>query len=80
MCIAVPGQIKSIDGNDPLMRSARVDFNGVIREINLALLPEARAGNWVLVHAGVAIGLIDEDEAARTIEAIRNISELNGDD
>ena len=80
MCIAVPGQIKSIDGDDPLMRSARVDFNGVIREINLALLPEARAGNWILVHAGVAIGLIDENEAARTIETIRNISELNGDD
>ena len=79
MCIAVPGQIKSITGDDPLMRLARIDFSSVMRDINIVLVPEARVGDWVLVHAGVAIGLIDEEEATRTIEAIRDISGFDGD-
>lgn len=82
MCIAIPGQIKSIVGEDILMRTAEVEFGDVSHEINLALLPEARKGQWVLVHAGVAIGTIDEEEAFKTIDLMRQIPDMNsiGDD
>jgi hydrogenase expression/formation protein HypC len=82
MCIAIPGQIKSIVGEDILMRTAEVEFGGVSHEINLALLPEARKGQWVLVHAGVAIGIIDDEEALKTLDLLRQIPDMNstGDD
>lgn len=82
MCIAIPGQIKNIVGEDILMRTAEVEFGGVSHEINLALLPEARKGQWVLVHAGVAIGIIDDEEALKTLDLLRQIPDMNstGDD
>ena len=55
MCLAVPGKILSIDEHGPLSRAGRVDFGGVAREINLALVPDATEGDYVLVHVGVAI-------------------------
>jgi len=65
MCLAVPGRIISILGEDPLIRSARVDFGGVVKEINLAYAPEAQVGDYVLVHVGFAITVINEGEARR---------------
>lgn len=75
MCLAVPGQVKSVapDGN---MRIAKVDFGGIAREVNLTLVPEAGVGDHVLVHAGFAISRIDEGEAARVWEALREIDAL----
>ena len=75
MCLAVPGEVRSIvpDGD---MRIAKVDFGGVTREINLTLVPEAGLGDYVLVHAGFAIARIDELEAARVWEALREIEAL----
>ncbi|MBL8221484.1 MAG: HypC/HybG/HupF family hydrogenase formation chaperone [Bryobacterales bacterium] len=75
MCLAVPGRVKSVtpDGN---MRVAKVDFGGVAREVNLTLVPEAEVGDHVLVHAGFAITRIDEAEAARVWEALREIDAL----
>lgn len=75
MCLAVPGRVKSVtpDGN---MRVAKVDFGGVAREVNLTLVPEASVGDHVLVHAGFAISRIDEAEAARVWEALREIDAL----
>ena len=68
MCLAIPGQVLSIAGDDPLMRTGRVDFGGVVKEINLAYVPEARVGDYVLVHVGFAIAVIDEAEAERVFE------------
>lgn len=75
MCLAVPGRVKSVtpDGN---MRVAKVDFGGIAREVNLTLVPEAGVGDHVLVHAGFAISRIDEAEAARVWEALKEIDAL----
>ena len=76
MCLAVPGQILSISGDDPLMRIGRVDFGGVVKEISLAYVPEACVGDYVLVHVGFAITVIDETEATRVFEHLGEIEEL----
>ncbi len=68
MCLAIPGEIVEITGADPLTRMARVSFGGVIREASLAYVPEAKPGDYVLVHAGFALQTIDEEEARRTLE------------
>lgn len=65
MCLAVPGEIVEILSGDPLMRQAKVNFGGVVKTISLGFLPEARPGEFVLVHAGVAISVVDEEEAKR---------------
>ena len=63
MCLAVPGKILDIENSDPLSVSGRVDFGGIIKQINLAYVPEATSGDYVLVHAGFAISVIDEEQA-----------------
>lgn len=76
MCLAVPGQILTLQGDDDITRMARVSFDGIVKEISLAYVPEARTGDFVLVHAGFAIQAIDEAEAARTLQALRDMGEL----
>jgi len=73
MCLAIPGKIVSIDNDDPLTRMARVSFGGIVRQVCLACVPDARVGDYALVHAGFAINVIDEDEAARTLACIREM-------
>jgi len=68
MCLAVPGQVLEIVGDDPLMRIGKVAFAGIVKEASLALLPDAGVGDYVLVHAGFAITLLDQTEAQRTLE------------
>jgi hydrogenase expression/formation protein HypC len=70
MCLAVPGRIKETTGDD-LFRVGKIDFGGIIREARLDFLPEAKVGDYVLVHVGVAISRIDEEEAQRTLELLR---------
>lgn len=78
MCLAVPGRVVSAPADD-LMRLARVDFGGVVKEVSLAYVPEAKVEDYVLVHVGFALAVIDEDEALKTIasfqEAIGRASE-----
>jgi hydrogenase expression/formation protein HypC len=69
MCLAVPGRIESIDVEDGLMRAGRIDFGGVVKVINLAFVPEAGVGDYILAHAGVAIGRISEEQARETLAA-----------
>ena len=78
MCLAVPGKIIAITNEDPLFRSGKVDFGGVAREISLACLPEAKVGNYVIVHVGMAISLLNEDEAKRTLEDLAELQRLTG--
>jgi len=75
MCLAVPGKIVSISGGSPLMRIGTVDFGGVRKEINLAYVPDAAAGDYVLVHVGFAISVVDEAEACRTLDYLQQIGE-----
>jgi hydrogenase expression/formation protein HypC len=76
MCLAVPGRIESIAEAGPLMRVARVDFGGVTREVNLACVPEAAVGDYVLVHVGFALSVIDPAEADRIFGYLREIEAL----
>ncbi len=73
MCLAVPGRVLSITGDDALMRVGRIDFGGVIKEVNLIYVPEAETNDYVLVHVGFAIAVIDEQEAARVFELLQQI-------
>jgi hydrogenase expression/formation protein HypC len=73
MCLAVPGRVVAIDPGDELLRMARVDFGGVVRQASLAYLPEAGEGDYVLVHAGFAISRLDEDEARATLALLAEL-------
>jgi hydrogenase expression/formation protein HypC len=73
MCLAVPGQVLSIEGEDVLTRQGRVAFGGIIKQVNLAYVPEAMVGDYVLVHAGFAITTIDAGEASRTLAYLADI-------
>ena len=75
MCLAVPGKILSIEGAD-LARIARVSFGGIVKEASLACVPQAQVGDYALVHAGFAISLLDEDEAQRSLEYLRQLGEI----
>jgi hydrogenase expression/formation protein HypC len=74
MCLAVPGRVLDINARDPLLPSARVDFGGVVKNISLAYTPQARPGDYVLAHVGFAMTVIDEAEAARTLQALREVA------
>jgi hydrogenase expression/formation protein HypC len=77
MCLAVPGRVVEIlDTGDIAFRRAKVDFGGVRKEINLAYTPEAEVGKYVLVHVGFAISVIDEAEAQRVFEYLKQIDGL----
>jgi hydrogenase expression/formation protein HypC len=76
MCLAVPGKLTQISNDEPLLRHGRVDFGGVFKEVSLAVLPDAAVGEYVLVHAGIAISRVDEAEAQRVFEYIREIDQL----
>lgn len=76
MCLALPGKIERIEGEDPLERTAKVSFGGVKKEVYLAYVPEAQVGDYVIVHAGFAISRLDEEEARQTLEDFRLIAEL----
>ncbi len=67
MCLAIPGQILSVSGEESIMRVGRVDFGGVVKEVNLAFVPEASVGDYVVVHVGCALTKIDPQEARRTL-------------
>lgn len=70
MCLAVPGKVVSINDSAPLFRTGRVSFGGLIREISLAYVPEVTLGDYVIVHAGIAISIIDALEAERVFDAL----------
>jgi hydrogenase expression/formation protein HypC len=74
MCLAIPGKVMSVRDVEG-MRAARVDFGGVTREAYLDFVPEAEVGDYVVVHAGFAISRLDAEEARRTFEILREMSE-----
>lgn len=80
MCLAVPGQVVSMSGDDQLTRIAKVSFGGVIKEVSLAYLPDVKVDDYVIVHAGFALSQIDEDEALKTIELLGRLADAIGAD
>lgn len=78
MCLAIPGKIISLSNeNDQLQRTGRVDFSGVIKEISLGFLPEAKLDDYVIVHAGMALAVLNEQEAQTTLAAFAELGELS---
>ena len=76
MCLAIPGRIVSIDAGDPVLRSGRVDFAGIIKQVNLSYVPEAGLGDFVLVHVGFALSTVDEVEARQVFTYLKQMGEL----
>ncbi len=76
MCLAIPGKIISVQGEE-LNRTGRVDFSGVIKDVNLSFVPEALLGDYVIVHVGFAISKVDQEAAAQVFEYLKEIDELN---
>ncbi len=77
MCLAIPGQIISIsDDNDPLARKGQVNFSGIRKEVSLAYVPDAKINDYVIVHAGFALSVLDEEDALSSLQAFNDLSEF----
>ena len=76
MCLAVPGRVIEITGEDPCFRTGRVSFGGVIKQVSLACVPEARVNDYVLVHVGMALSVVDEEEAAAVFRYLQEMGEM----
>lgn len=74
MCLAVPGKIISVSESDLLMRTGQVSFGGILKEVNLAYVPEAQVDNYVIVHVGFAISVLNEEEAQRVFDALDQLN------
>lgn len=74
MCLAVPGKIISINGDEPLTKTGRVSFGGVIKEVSLAYVPEAQIDDYVIVHVGFALSIVDREAAEQTLIDLATIS------
>jgi hydrogenase expression/formation protein HypC len=73
MCLAVPGKIIELRATEPPFASAIVEFGGVRREVSVACVPDAVEGEFVMVHAGIAISRVNADEAARVLDTLREL-------
>lgn len=75
MCLAIPGKIESITGS-VINRRGKVNFGGVLKEVSLAYVPEAKIGDYVIVHVGFALSIVDPTEAAKVFEYLEKMGEL----
>ena len=76
MCLAIPGRITELISDEGLARVGKVNFSGIVKEINLSYVPEAVVGDYVIVHVGVAISRVDEQEALKVFEYLDELGEL----
>ena len=76
MCLAIPGKIESISGDEPLTRMGKVNFGGILKEASLAYVPEAKVGDYVIVHVGFALSRLDEDEAHKVFDYLKQMEAL----
>ena len=74
MCLAIPGKVERIIGDDPITRMGRVNFGGVVKEASLAYVPEVNVGDYVIVHVGFALSKVDETE--KVFEYLKRMDEL----
>ena len=78
MCLAIPGKIESITGPDDevLNKKGRVNFGGILKEVSLAYVPQAKVGDYVIVHVGFALSIVDQDEAMKVFDYLKQMEEL----
>lgn len=78
MCLSIPGKLIEITSQlDEVFRVGKVSFDGIIKEVSLTLVPEANIGDYVMVHVGAAISVIDEEEAKKTFDILMQLDELH---
>ncbi len=77
MCLAIPGRVTSISGDEPLTRTGKVDFGGILKDVSLAYVPEVQVGDYVIVHVGFALSRVDEAEAQQVFQYLREMEELS---
>jgi hydrogenase expression/formation protein HypC len=75
MCLGVPGQLLDVRTDDLGIATGRVRFGGIVKDVCLAYVPEAKPGDYVLVHVGFALSRLDEEEARRTLAVLREMGE-----
>jgi len=76
MCLAIPGKIERITDHEPLSRMGKINFGGIIKEASLAYVPEAKVGDYVIVHVGFALSRVDKDEAQKIFDYLKQMDEL----
>ena len=76
MCLGVPGKVIEIQDNSLGMAMGKVDFAGITKDVCLAYVPEVQLGDYVIVHVGFAISVVDEDEAMQVFEYLKEMDEL----
>ncbi|MDP2653540.1 MAG: HypC/HybG/HupF family hydrogenase formation chaperone [Candidatus Omnitrophota bacterium] len=76
MCLAIPGKVMSVNGEDVFSRTGKVNFGGIVKDVSLAYVPEANVGDYVIVHVGFAISVVDEQEALLVFEYLKKMDEL----
>ncbi len=74
MCVAVPGKVMEIFENGPL-EMAKIDYGGVTKEACIAWVPQVKIGDYVIIHAGFALNIVDEEEALKTLELMQEVLE-----
>lgn len=79
MCLGVPGKVVAITRHDLGLQMGRVQFGGIQKEVCLSFLPDIQIGEYVIVHAGFAISQIDEEEAAKTLEILKQMGDLSSE-
>lgn len=79
MCLAIPGKIESIvlHGSDPLGNMGKVNFGGIHKEVSLAYVPQAKVGDYVIVHVGFALSIVDQEEAIKVFAYLKEMGELD---
>lgn len=76
MCLAIPGKVISIGDEEQLFKMGRVSFGGLIKQVSLAYVPKAKIGDYVIVHAGFALSILDQDEAEQTLNYIQQLDTI----
>jgi len=77
MCLSIPGKLVEIESStDSFFCIGKVDFGGIKKNVNLAMVPEAKIGDYVLVHVGAAISVLDEKEAKETFNILKQMGEV----
>jgi hydrogenase expression/formation protein HypC len=76
MCLAVPGLVMEVEGDEPAFLKGKVDFGGVLKEVAFSFTPEVKPGEYVLVHAGFALQVLDEAEAQKTLDDLKQLGML----
>ena len=79
MCLAIPGKIESITGakGDVMHIKGKVNFGGTLKEVSLAYVPEAKVGDYVIVHVGFALSIVDPEEAAKVFGYLKEMGEID---